>query len=262
MAENAEQKRLFTEALQKQCGDEDKERTQFLTERKYEQVCTGLEEFYEAEDASAKKAVQKVHSQVYAWAKKYELVSFKDSKVLIFKNGADGDGDTLALDQAQVVSHHGRVFADLLKIHVDGGHCKAKTFLQRIVIAHGKSIPRWAAEAFVNCCPACVRRLPRKPSSKLTLLFTTLRGQLAPAVFAQVEKLVADMQSQKVQLNREQFVQRIEAMQHQAVCVHHGEAQVQLTRATRSAATTTESPRAESSGPRSGKQQNRARYPT
>ena len=109
--------------------------------------------------------MQKVHSQVYAWAKKYELVSFKDSKVLIFKNGADGDGDTLALDQAQVVSHHGRVFADLLKIHVDGGHCKAKTFLQRIVIAHGKSIPRWAAEAFVNCCPACVRRLPRKPSS-------------------------------------------------------------------------------------------------
>ena len=52
---------------------------QFLTERKYEQVCTGLEEFYEAEDASAKKAVQKVHSQVYAWANKYELVSFKDS---------------------------------------------------------------------------------------------------------------------------------------------------------------------------------------
>ena len=79
MAENAEQKRLFTEALQQQCGDEDKERTQFLTERKYEQVCAGLEEFYEAGDASAKKAVQKVHSQVYAWANKYELVSFKDS---------------------------------------------------------------------------------------------------------------------------------------------------------------------------------------
>ena len=36
MAENAEQKSLFTEALQKQCGDEDKERSQFLTERKFE----------------------------------------------------------------------------------------------------------------------------------------------------------------------------------------------------------------------------------
>lgn len=111
------------------------------------------------------KAVQKVHSQVYAWAKKYELVTFKGSNILIFKGGADGDSETLALDQAQVVSHHGRVFEDLLKIHIDGGHCKAKTFLARIKIAHGKSIPRWAAEAFVNHCPSCVRRLPRKPSS-------------------------------------------------------------------------------------------------
>jgi hypothetical protein len=48
--------------------------------------------------------------------------------------------------------------------------------------------------------------------SKLTLLLTTLRGQLAPAVFAQVEQLVADMQSQRVQLNREQFLQQIEAI--------------------------------------------------
>ena len=45
MAENAEQKRLFTAALQKQCGDEDKERSQFLTERKYEEVCAVLEEW-------------------------------------------------------------------------------------------------------------------------------------------------------------------------------------------------------------------------
>ena len=33
MAENAEQKRLFTETLQKQCGDEDKERSQFQHQR-------------------------------------------------------------------------------------------------------------------------------------------------------------------------------------------------------------------------------------
>ena len=175
-----------------------------------------LEEFLEQQFSLTRemkrRLCRKCTPRLYAWAKKYELVAFKDSKVLIFKDGAEGDDDALALDRAQVVSHHGRVFEDLLKIHVDGGHCKAKTFLQRIVIAHGKSIPRWAAEAFVNCCPACVRRLPRKPSSKLTLLLTTLRGQLAPAVFAQVEQLVADMQSQRVQLNREQFLQQIEAI--------------------------------------------------
>ena len=85
MAENAEQKRLFTEALQKQCGDEEKERSQFLTERKYAEVCVVLEEFSQAGDASEKKAVQKEHSQVYAWAKKYELVTFQGSKILIFK---------------------------------------------------------------------------------------------------------------------------------------------------------------------------------
>ena len=165
MAEKEEQKRLFNEALQKQCGGEDKERSQFLTERKFEEVCAVLEEFYGATDARVKKAGQKVHSQVYAWAKKYELVTFQGSKILIFKGGADDDGEPLALDQAQVVSHHGRVFEDLLKIHIDVGHCKAKTFLARINTAHGKSIPRWAAEAFVNYCPSCVRRLPRKPSS-------------------------------------------------------------------------------------------------
>ena len=86
-----------------------------------------------------------------AWAKKYELVTFKGSKALIFKEGADGDNDTLALDRAQVVSHHGRVFEDLLKIHIDGGHCKAKTFLARIKIAHGKSILRWMQDGRGLC---------------------------------------------------------------------------------------------------------------
>ena len=75
MVENAEQKHLFTKALQEQCGDEDKERSQFLTESKYEEVCAVLEEFSGAADASEKKAVRKEHPQVYAWAKKYELVN-------------------------------------------------------------------------------------------------------------------------------------------------------------------------------------------
>ena len=98
---------------------------------------------YGARDASEKKTVQKVHSQVYAWAKKYELVTFKGSKMLIFKGGADGDGETLALDQAQVVSHHTvpGLRGPLLKIHIDGGHCKARTFMARIKTAHGKRAP-------------------------------------------------------------------------------------------------------------------------
>ena len=49
-------------------------------------------------------------------------------------------------------------------------------------------------------------------TTKLTLLLTTLRSQLPPPVFARVEQLVADMQSQRVQLNREQFLQQIDAI--------------------------------------------------
>ena len=69
-------------------GTEDKERTQFLTERKYEQVCAGLEEFYQAGDASGWGCLR---LGMPTWAKKYyyELVLFKDSKVLIFKDGAN-----------------------------------------------------------------------------------------------------------------------------------------------------------------------------
>ena len=165
MAENDEQRRIFTETLQEKVGVEDVERSQFLTERKYEEVCTALEEFHVAESGNEKKEVQKAYSQVYAWAKKYELVAFESSKVLVLKDEDSGDSDTQAFDRAKVVSHRGRVFDDLLKIHLEGGHCKAKTFQARILTAHGKSIPRWVAETFVNCCPTCVRRLPRKPSS-------------------------------------------------------------------------------------------------
>ena len=165
MTENDEQRRIFTEALEKKIGLEDVERSQFLTERKYEEVCTALEEFYHAQSGNEKKEVQKAYSQVYAWAKKYELVALGSSKVLVFKDEDNGDADSLAFDRAKVVSHRGRVFDDLLKIHLNGGHCKARTFQTRIVTAHGKSIPRWVAETFVSCCPTCVRRLLRKPSS-------------------------------------------------------------------------------------------------
>ena len=49
-------------------------------------------------------------------------------------------------------------------------------------------------------------------TSKLAVLLATLRGQLAPAAFAQVEQLVMDTQSQRVQLTREQFLQQIQAI--------------------------------------------------
>ena len=102
---------------------------------------------------------------MYAWARKYNLVNFSGHKLLVFKDeAAEDEEDEPTLDQSKIVSHQGRVFEDLHKIHIAGGHCKAKTFVTRISTAHGKSVPRWVSEVFVKFCPTCVRRIPRKPS--------------------------------------------------------------------------------------------------
>ena len=102
---------------------------------------------------------------MYAWARKYNLVNFSGHKLLVFKDeAAEDEEDEPTLDQSKIVSHQGRVFEDLHKIHIAGGHCKAKTFVTRISTAHGKSVPRWVSQVFVKFCPTCVRRIPRKPS--------------------------------------------------------------------------------------------------
>ena len=162
----AEQKRLFAEAMMKKLDEQGDERSQFLTEARYEDICAALNGWTE-KDGPAKKETQQNFGQVYAWARKYNLVSFSGSKVLVVKvkeEPAEGE-DQLALDQSKIVSHQGRVFEELHKIHIAGGHCKAKTFAMRISTAHGKSVPRWVGEVFVKFCPTCVRRIPRKPSS-------------------------------------------------------------------------------------------------
>jgi hypothetical protein len=104
------------------------------------------------------KELQKEFPYIYSWDKKYELMQFPDApNILVFKHGPGA-----ALDTAVIVSHHGRVFDDLLLIHIDGGHCKARTFHDHVRRKYGKSVPRWVVELFVQCCPTCVRRRPRK----------------------------------------------------------------------------------------------------
>ena len=144
----AEQKRLFTEAMMKKLDEQGDERSQFLTEACYEDICAALDGWTE-KDGPAKKETQQNFGQVYAWARKYNLVSFSGSKVLVVKvkeEPAEGE-DQLALDQSKIVSHQGRVFEDLHKIHIAGGHCKAKTFAMRISTAHGKSVARCSSSS-------------------------------------------------------------------------------------------------------------------
>ena len=97
----------------------------------------------------------------YALMKKYTAVTFAGETVLIYND----NGATSALDQAVLVSHSGRVFDDLTRIHLEGGHCKGRTFAERVKIKHGKSIPRWMTEVFSTVCSVCITKQPRKPSS-------------------------------------------------------------------------------------------------
>lgn len=122
-----------------------------------------------------KKLRRQKWSQCHAWDKKYQLFGTGESAVLIYKEGQEGstkkaaaeaaavtNAETAAaaeapkaLDQAVLVSHAGRVFEDLYTIHIDGGHCKAKTFRARVKANFGKSIPEKLLVLFVECCPQC-----------------------------------------------------------------------------------------------------------
>ena len=98
----------------------------------------------------------------YTSMKKYTALTIAGETVLIY---SAPEGATSALDQAVLVSHSGRVFDDLTRIHLEGGHCKAKTFAARVKAKHGKSIPRWMIELFPSVCSICIAKQPRKPSS-------------------------------------------------------------------------------------------------
>ena len=157
-----QQKCLFNERLKETLSSfkpEAFDRSQFLTREKYEEVVAALEvSANAAANAFKLKEVQKEYPRVYYWNKKYTLLRFPDgANILTFK-----DNPREALDATMVVSHQGRVFDDLLALHIAGGHCKARTFYDRSTTKHGQSIPRWVTNLFVKCCPTCVRRRPRK----------------------------------------------------------------------------------------------------
>ena len=47
-------------------------------------------------------------------------------------------------------------------IHINGGHCKARTFLNRVKAQFGKSVPERLVQLYVECCPQCTVQKPRK----------------------------------------------------------------------------------------------------
>jgi hypothetical protein len=172
-ASKAEHRRLFSEKMMNKLSDmrDQTERSQFLSEEKFGEITECVEKWPTLTPQERKESQW---TQGYAWAKKYSVIIVGESNVLVFNEKEAGkatdDGAQLpplqpALDQATQVTHQGKVFEDLLAVHVSGGHCKAKAFRDGVKKNFGKSVPQWVKEILLETCPTCVRRLPRKPSS-------------------------------------------------------------------------------------------------
>ena len=164
-------------------GGAGNERSPFMTEAKYNDVLACVQQWDKLTD---KKARRERWNQGHCWVKKYDVVTFGDDvQQLIFRGKARGDaqcglgnaavaaaGETpgedaadesiAALDTVVLVSHAGRVFDDLHKIHLEGGHCRAKAFLDRVKARFGASITERIIVTFTECCPQCQRSNPRK----------------------------------------------------------------------------------------------------
>ena len=168
-AEVLEHERLFIEgmtAMLDKHAANGATNSKLLTSQKHADITELLDNWA---DLSAKERKQAANGSGYHWVKKYEIVpvahrsgTFPMTEMqLVFA----GEGPLTAATELQVVSHQGRVFADLKMVHVDGAHCKARAFHDRTKAKFGKSIPQWAVLLFAELCPTCVRRLARKTTS-------------------------------------------------------------------------------------------------
>ena len=182
----AEHKRLFEARIQEvrsAPGSSIEERSQFLTEKKYAAIMETVQGW-----ATMDSKARSENKQGYAYVKKYSVISIGGHDILVFNREEKKSGDTVApvepvaLDQSVIVSHEGRMFADLLEAHTAIGHGKAKAFREQVKGKFGKSIPHWMQEEFLKLCPLCTRRQPRKTETAghkpiMTVGFGT-RGQI------------------------------------------------------------------------------------
>ena len=165
MANLAGQRSLFLSKMSelekpadgKEAGGLGAERSSFLSKAKYDDIVACLGQW----ECADKKVRRERWHQGHAWVKKYALFGTGSATVLMYlsdvqkqdvgaadtEDGVGEDGVAApveaALDKTVVVSHSGRVFEDLHAIHINGGHCKARTFLNRVKAQFGKSVPEF-----------------------------------------------------------------------------------------------------------------------
>jgi len=110
--------------------------------------------------ALAKKAM---HNR---WQKRLELLN----DVLVFTKYA-------TVEEAQVVSHTGRIFDDLVQCHVlESAHAGHQNTDAKVKQKHGKSIPRHAIQLFLNNCDVLrktetIKKLPSGSTPIVSKMF-------------------------------------------------------------------------------------------
>lgn len=105
------------------------ERSQFLTQKKFELISECVEAW-----PTLSSEERKEWPQGYAWVRKYAVISAGGGNVLVFTGEAKKKPEAdeaeeavavpLALDAAVRMTHQGCVFDDLRSVHISGGHSK------------------------------------------------------------------------------------------------------------------------------------------
>ncbi|KAL3916466.1 MAG: hypothetical protein SGPRY_006810, partial [Prymnesium sp.] len=115
------------------------ERSQFLTKAKYDEILRCLESWSEFGSKHSRRG----------------MLGYASAQEGTFKKKA-------SLEEVMVVSHRDRMFDDICKIHVNGGHCKGRALHDAVHKAHGASISHKIQDLFVSYCPTCIEARPRK----------------------------------------------------------------------------------------------------
>ena len=95
---------------------------------------------------------------------KHEAPDAKDAKVAAAPAVAGDAAVYVPAEELKQVLKLSEVFDALLALHLEGQHCKARTFQARINAKYTR-LPRWISELFVQCCPVCTQRQPRKAAA-------------------------------------------------------------------------------------------------
>ena len=139
---------LFEQGMTAKIRTQSGANSRFLTEDEHDDLVSILDG-WEARPPAQRSLMK----PAYHAAKKYEVVKVGEENVLMVRAQPDEAGDLPALDQRLRVLHAANVFDNLLAVHIEGGHCKANTFTNRVSVAP---------------CPHPVRYQPRtNPNARL-----------------------------------------------------------------------------------------------